>query len=70
MQSYWVSFIRTFNPNTLRCCGGVEWKAWKSGDEASAQHQRLLLGTGGKTAIEGIPFDEGLGLRCKYLQAI
>ncbi|EGZ76790.1 alpha/beta-hydrolase [Neurospora tetrasperma FGSC 2509] len=64
MQSYWVSFIRTFDPNTLRCCGSVEWKAWQSGDKASAQHQRLLFGTGGKTAMEVIPFDEGLGLRC------
>ncbi|KAJ4419684.1 hypothetical protein N0V85_000902 [Neurospora sp. IMI 360204] len=70
MQGYWVSFIKTFDPNKLRCCGGVEWKAWKSGDKASAQHQRLLFGTGGKTAMEMIPFDEGLGLRCKYLQYI
>lgn len=71
IQGYWVSFIKTFDPNTLRWAGSAEWKAWKSGDTAaSARHQRLLFGTGGKTAMEEIFRDSGLGVRCEFLQSI
>lgn len=69
MQSYWISFIKTFDPNKLRCCGAAEWKAWRSGgDGTAAQRQRLLFGTGGKTEMETIPQD--LDARCMYLQTI
>lgn len=69
MQSYWVSFIKTFDPNKLRCCGAAEWKPWKNDvDRANAQHQRLLFGTGGKTEMEVIPKE--LDVRCGYLRSI
>ena len=68
MQSYWVSFITTFDPNKLRYPGTAEWKAWRSSDTGSALHHRLMFGTGGVTAMEVIPENEGLGMRCNYLQ--
>ncbi|KAK3395405.1 Alpha/Beta hydrolase protein [Sordaria brevicollis] len=70
MQSYWVSFIKTFDPNKLRCCGAAEWKAWRSaGDDGTgAQRQRLVFETYGKTGMETIPKD--LEARCNYLRAI
>lgn len=27
-QAYWMSFVRTLNPNTLRIAGSPEWSAW------------------------------------------
>ncbi|KAK3950103.1 Alpha/Beta hydrolase protein [Pseudoneurospora amorphoporcata] len=70
IQGYWVSFIKTFDPNTLRWGGSAEWKAWKSGKGGSERHQRLLFGTGGKTAMEEISRGSGLAVRCAYLQSI
>lgn len=28
VQAYWISFVRTLNPNTLRLPGSPEWGAW------------------------------------------
>ncbi|CZR69022.1 uncharacterized protein PAC_18923 [Phialocephala subalpina] len=28
VQSYWISFIRTLNPNTFRLAGTPEWESW------------------------------------------
>lgn len=28
VQQYWISFVRTLNPNTLRAAGAPEWTAW------------------------------------------
>ncbi|KAK4167115.1 Alpha/Beta hydrolase protein [Cladorrhinum sp. PSN259] len=48
MQAYWTSFIRTFDPNTSRAPGSVEWIPY------SDSHMRLLLGGGGQTSSEWI----------------
>jgi len=63
MQSYWVSFITTYDPNKGRCCGSVEWKPWVEKDQ-----QRIRFDTGGRTVMEKI--DNGLKKRCEYFASI
>lgn len=70
IQGYWVSFIKTYDPNKLRWAGSAEWKGWKSGEGGSEKHQRLLFGTGGKTEMETIEKGSELAVRCEYLQSI
>ncbi|KAK3362348.1 Alpha/Beta hydrolase protein [Lasiosphaeria hispida] len=63
IQGYWVSFIKTFNPNEYRCCGSAEWKPW-----TEKLGQRLRFDTGGETSMESL--DAGLKGRCEYLDSI
>jgi carboxylesterase type B len=42
MQSYWISFIRTFDPNKLRMPGLAEWTPWTLKDR-----HRLLFNNNG-----------------------
>lgn len=37
-QAYWISFVRTLNPNTLRLAGSPEWAPW-----SIATPNRILL---------------------------
>ena len=39
VQNYWISFIRSFNPNTHRASGAPAWQQWTS----SGGGQRLLI---------------------------
>lgn len=63
IQSYWTSFIRSFDPNTFRLPDTAEWEAWNG----SSQH-RLLFQTGGNTTMEAVA--EDARQRCKYLTEI
>lgn len=60
VQGYWTSFIRTFNPNTLRVPGTPEW-------EQFAGMRRLKFETGAME-MESVP--EGQRERCGYLAGI
>lgn len=59
LQHYWTSFVRTLDPNTHREKGAAEWKAW-----GPDNHARIVIGTGGKTAMKDI--DHGLKTRCDW----
>lgn len=63
IQGYWASFIKTFDPNTYRHPGSVEWQEW-----TSTGQQRILFQTGGKTEIETV--DAHLLTRCKFWAGI
>ena len=39
MQSYWISFIRAYNPNVYRLSGTPEWQEWNQGGDM----RRLLI---------------------------
>lgn len=39
-QAYWISFIRTLNPNTFRLAGSPEWTEW-----SIAEPNRIVLDT-------------------------
>ena len=62
IQAYWLSFIRTYNPNTLRHPGSPEWEEW----DPKAQ-RRLVLQTN-QTRMEVV--DQGQQERCAYLNSI
>ncbi|KAI1326258.1 vacuolar triacylglycerol lipase [Xylariaceae sp. FL0255] len=47
IQAYWVSFIKTFNPNTHKATGAATWHAWNPFIK-----NRLLFETGGSTKME------------------
>ncbi len=63
IQAYWISFIKTFNPNTHRYPGSAVWDSW-----TDANQSRLLFDTGGNTSMERI--DDGLKKRCCFLVQI
>ncbi len=52
-MSYWLSFVRTLDPNTLRNPGSPEWKQWDSDLGMS----RLMIETN-KTQMETTPKDQ------------
>lgn len=62
-QGYWMSFIRTLNPNTYRYNGSAVWDPWT--DE---KRNRLVFDSGGNTAMEQI--DDVLKKRCDYFASI
>ena len=45
MQSYWISFIRSYNPNTFRAQGSPAWDDWGKNDASGGN--RLLVQTPG-----------------------
>ena len=45
MQGYWVSFIRTFNPNTMAASGAPVWNDW--GDTSPKGGNQLLINSPG-----------------------
>ncbi|KAK3989890.1 Alpha/Beta hydrolase protein [Cladorrhinum sp. PSN332] len=53
MQAYWISFIRTFNPNSFRYPGSAEWVRFRN----ESSKERLRLDYGGKTSMEGVGRD-------------
>lgn len=65
IQAYWISFIRTFDPNTYKLSGSATWETYYS---KNGEPQRILFNTGGKTDMESV--DKGQRARCAYLQSI
>ncbi|KAL2814762.1 Alpha/Beta hydrolase protein [Aspergillus granulosus] len=63
MQGYWMSFIRSFDPNTFRYPGSPRWETWGRGDAG----RRLFIRTG-ETRMESVPEDQRE--RCEYLISI
>jgi carboxylesterase type B len=62
VQAYWLSFVRTYNPNTLRLPGSPEWEEWNP-----SQQRRLVIETN-KTRMEVVDSDQRK--RCEYLSSI
>lgn len=48
-QAYFISFIKTFNPNTLRLPGSANWETYRGSNK-----KRLRFDTGGKTEMEKV----------------
>ncbi|KAK7757413.1 hypothetical protein SLS62_000425 [Diatrype stigma] len=63
IQSYWTSFIQSFDPNTFRLPDTAEWETWNGSSQ-----NRLLFQTGGNTTMEAVA--EDTQRRCKYLTDI
>ncbi|PAV18563.1 triacylglycerol lipase [Pyrrhoderma noxium] len=61
IQGYWTSFIRTFNPNTLRADGSPEWVTFGNDLE------RILFETNA-TKMETVPSDQKE--RCEFFISI
>jgi cholinesterase len=71
IQSYWVSFIRTLNPNTLRAGGAPVWEEFMLNGEsntATTDWKRLLFDTASTTGMEHV--DTLVKTRCQYLDSI
>ncbi len=52
VMHYWISFVRTLNPNTLRYEGAPLWEEWGKGNG-----RRLVLETN-RTRMEDVPEDQ------------
>lgn len=69
LQHYWISFIRTFDPNTYRLEGTPLWEEWgaDSFDGNDGGRKRILFhnGEGQKTEMENV--DREQWERCKVL---
>ncbi|ORY57901.1 Alpha/Beta hydrolase protein [Pseudomassariella vexata] len=63
IQSYWTSFIRTFDPNKHRYPGTAIWEPYTREGQL-----RMLFETGGRTVMESV--ENGLRSRCEYLTGI
>ncbi|KAH0282788.1 triacylglycerol lipase [Aureobasidium namibiae CBS 147.97] len=61
-QAYWISFIRSYNPNTYRLKGSPEWRAW------TAQKKQRLHFVTNATAMEVV--DQRQQKRCAYLSSV
>jgi cholinesterase len=62
VQAYWLSFVRTYNPNTFRLPGSPEWEEW-----SPSKQRRLVIQTN-KTRMEVV--DSEQRKRCEYLSSI
>jgi hypothetical protein len=58
MMGYYLSFVRTLNPNTYRMPGSPVWETWDARDT-----KRLVIETGGAKMDGG---DEGEAERCGF----
>ncbi|CAK7264555.1 hypothetical protein SEPCBS119000_001056 [Sporothrix epigloea] len=58
MMDYYLSFVRTLNPNTFKSAQAAEWKTW---DKSS--RSRLVITSGHQQAMETVP--EDLLERCR-----
>lgn len=63
IQSYWTSFIRSFDPNAFRLSDTAEWERWNGSSQ-----RRLVFQTGGNTEMETVAQESQQ--RCKYLTDI
>ncbi|MCJ1312796.1 hypothetical protein MMC25_006472 [Agyrium rufum] len=62
IQGYWTSFMRVYDPNTLRAKGTPTWDEWVKG-----KNNRLLF-TANDTAMETV--DKAQLERCDYIKGI
>lgn len=63
MQRYWISFIKTFDPNKLRAPGSPLWEEWTDDGSNKGKMTRLLIQDGSNaTKMETVP--EGQNKRC------
>lgn len=60
MMDYYISFVRTLNPNTLKSPHAAEWVPWGRPEERTDadKRQRLVVYTGGHQAMETVPADQ------------
>lgn len=63
VQSYWTSFIRSYNPNTYRATGAPVWGMW-----TRTAMRRLVFSTGGTAAMAKVSADEQT--KCAYFSSI
>ncbi|KAM5345173.1 hypothetical protein ACJ41O_011035 [Fusarium nematophilum] len=63
VQSYWSSFIRSYDPNKHRRGGSARWEAW-----SGRRKQRIVFETGGKTRMEKLGRE--LEKNCAYFASI
>jgi carboxylesterase type B len=63
VQGYWISFIRSYNPNKYRLADTAMWGVY-----SKASRRRLVFNTGGRTSLESMTLD--LQDKCIYLQSI
>jgi cholinesterase len=72
MQQYWISFIRTLDPNQMRAAGAPLWATFTLPDELNTvdtvQWRRLLLDTPTTTGMEAV--NSTVRARCQYLNDI
>ena len=72
IQGYWLSFIKTLNPNTLRAKGSPVWDEFllldEQDDAANADWNRMLFDTSNTTGIEDV--GTSVRTRCQYLNSI
>ncbi|CAK7241469.1 MAG: hypothetical protein STHCBS139747_002931 [Sporothrix thermara] len=59
MMDYYLSFVRTFNPNTYKSAHATEWGTWDN-------KSRLIIMSGSAQAMETVPDD--LVARCRVWQ--
>ncbi|KAI1504016.1 Alpha/Beta hydrolase protein [Biscogniauxia marginata] len=63
IRAYWISFIRTFDPNKYRYPDAARWEVW-----SPKSQDRLLFETGGNTTMESV--DQTTRNRCEYFASI
>ena len=63
VQGYWISFIRSQDPNRFRALGTPVWEQWTNDNE----FRRLKFETN-STMMETVPIDQQA--RCAYLSSI
>ena len=71
IQGYWLSFIRTLDPNTLRAAGSPRWEQVVVPNEQGGvtdNWSRLLFDTAQTTGMEAV--DQAVQTRCEYVNSI
>ena len=63
IQAYWVSFIRTLDPNKLRGSAAASWSRW-----TDQTQPRLVFHTGGTASVERV--SNALSRRCNFWASI
>ena len=72
MQSYWISFIRTLDPNPLRAKGAPEWQKFVPSDQEdyvdNVDWSRMLFDTAKTSGMEEV--STLTRMKCQYLDRI
>lgn len=56
IQRYWISFVITFDPNTLRAPGSPKWEEWSYDGKGSGKMGRIVVQDGfNATTMETVP---------------
>ncbi|KIH95138.1 hypothetical protein SPBR_03435 [Sporothrix brasiliensis 5110] len=65
MMDYFISFVRTLDPNTHKSPHAADWVPWGRPEERTDadRRQRLVVYTGGHQAMETVPDDQSA--RCR-----